>query len=126
MTGSGKTRSDWNAALLSDALAPLYAALLSNAAEHMGSSDQYWALWPSTKLPLPWAFLARQLYREVCARPKHIRWMCQGARHTPAVRHVGQHNCTTPQAGKGSSVAKEYLMSAISVCVCTWTFVLPS
>ncbi len=73
MTGSGKARSDWNAALLSDALAPLYAALLSNAAEQMGPIDQYWALWPSPQLPLPWAFLARQLYREVHARPNHVR-----------------------------------------------------
>jgi len=65
MTGSGKLRSDWNAALLKDALAPLYASLLAAAAGQMGACDRYWALWPAAQLPVPWALLAKQLYREV-------------------------------------------------------------
>ena len=65
MTGSGKMRSDWNAALLTDALAPLYASLLATAAGQMGACGQYWALWPAPQLPMPWVLLARQLYREV-------------------------------------------------------------
>ncbi len=65
MTGSGKLRSEWNTALLKDALAPLYASLLAAAAGQMGACDRYWALWPAAQLPMPWALLAKQLYREV-------------------------------------------------------------
>ena len=65
MTGSGKLRSEWNAALLKDALAPLYASLLAAAAGHMGACGRYWALWPAAQLPVPWVLLAKQLYREV-------------------------------------------------------------
>lgn len=65
MAGSGKARSDWNACLLGDALAPLYAGLLAAAAAKLGPCPQYWALWPSPQLAMPWALLSRQLYAEV-------------------------------------------------------------
>ena len=68
MTGSGKARSDWNACLLGDALAPLYSGLLAAAAVRLGPCAAFWALWPSPQLALPWALLTRQLYVEVRAR----------------------------------------------------------
>lgn len=67
MAGSGRARSEWNATLLSDALAPLYAGVLAAvAAEAAGRPGPgYWKLWPAVNLPMPWAILSKAMYKEV-------------------------------------------------------------
>ena len=39
MAGGGAARSEWNAALLEDAVAPAYAKLLATAAESLGMAE---------------------------------------------------------------------------------------
>ncbi|GMF38734.1 unnamed protein product [Phytophthora fragariaefolia] len=70
MTGDGKLRSEWNASLLVDAVAPAYLSFLMEAKAmcEVGSS-QYLSFFP-TKLPVgPWDVVALELFRIMKNRP---------------------------------------------------------
>jgi sacsin len=55
MTGGGKKRSEWNACLLEDVVAPVYARLLAAAAQLLGPTPAFYALFPTgAKLAEPW------------------------------------------------------------------------
>jgi len=70
MTGDGKLRSEWNANLLVDAVAPAYLTFLLEA-KSMSDVDlsQYLSFFP-TKLPAsPWDSIALELFRIMKNRP---------------------------------------------------------
>ena len=62
MTGTGELRSQWNLCLLKEVLAPAYAAALAAAAEQLGASTAYWALWPQAEAAQPWRSLVLSLF----------------------------------------------------------------
>lgn len=64
MTGDGKLRSEWNASLLSDAVAPAYLTFLLEAKRICGdNTSKYLSLFP-TKLPEgPWISVVQHLFR---------------------------------------------------------------
>lgn len=64
MTGDGKLRSEWNASLLSDAVAPAYLTFLLEAKRICGdNTTKYLSLFP-TKLPEgPWISVVQHLFR---------------------------------------------------------------
>ena len=91
----------------------------------MGPIDHYWALWPSPQLPLPWAFLARQLYREVHARPNRVCRMYYQALLPSAERFEWQRHCRTTLADEAGSIARAPMISADPTCVHIWSFAVP-
>eukprot|EP00884_Botryococcus_braunii_P020227 jgi/Botrbrau1/6889/Bobra.67_3s0008.1 len=72
MAGSGKLRSDWNLALIEDALAPTYARTLAAAAQDIGPCPAYYKLWPIGKPSGPWVSLQKQFYLQAAAHP--VMW----------------------------------------------------
>jgi sacsin len=73
MSGGGAARSEWNVALLEDAVAPAYAALLAAAATALGPSPSFYALFPTTSaLPAPFSLVLPPLYAAL-ARTKCLR-----------------------------------------------------
>ena len=55
MEGGGAARSEWNAALLEEAVAPAYAHLIAAAAAALGPSAAFYSLFPTgPALPAPW------------------------------------------------------------------------
>lgn len=73
MTGEGKLRSEWNASLLVDAVAPAYIAFLLAARELCGEDvAQYLALFP-TRLPAqPWEAIVHELFRRMKHHPVFV------------------------------------------------------
>ncbi|KAL3671864.1 hypothetical protein V7S43_002532 [Phytophthora oleae] len=70
MSGDGKLRSEWNANLLVDAVAPAYLTFLLEAkAMCQGGSSQYLSFFP-TKLPAgPWDSICLELFRIMKNQP---------------------------------------------------------
>ncbi|EQC38856.1 hypothetical protein SDRG_03814 [Saprolegnia diclina VS20] len=66
MTGEGRMRSEWNKALLVDAVAPTYLSLLLHV-QAMVSKDHYLALFPPQRPPSPWSAVVDTLYARVGA-----------------------------------------------------------
>ncbi|KXZ55127.1 hypothetical protein GPECTOR_3g279 [Gonium pectorale] len=64
MSGAGATRSSWNVALLTDALAPCYGRVLVAAAQHLGPCETLYRLLPSLDTPEPWSHLVQPLYAD--------------------------------------------------------------
>ena len=63
MAGGGAARSEWNTALLEDAVAPAYAHLVAAAANALGPTASYYAFFPtSPALPAPWSLVLPPLY----------------------------------------------------------------
>ena len=70
MAGEGRTRAEWNRALLEDVVAPTYARLLQRIAGTDGLApaqlEWYYSIWAkcasSGGLQEPWSSLARQVY----------------------------------------------------------------
>jgi hypothetical protein len=55
MTGDGRTRAQWNIALMKELIAPSYARLLVRLRDVLGFSDQYQRLWPNIRATsAPW------------------------------------------------------------------------
>ncbi|KAK9808692.1 hypothetical protein WJX72_002029 [[Myrmecia] bisecta] len=72
MAGGGKARSDWNVALLEDALAPALANMLVKVAQVLGPTPAYYRLWPTGHVAEPWAFLVQRLYGQASSLP--VAW----------------------------------------------------
>lgn len=62
MAGGGKVRSEWNACLLEDVIAPAYAHLLAVIAEQISSCDLFYSFWPTIVGVEPWSLMVRKLY----------------------------------------------------------------
>ncbi|KAE9129842.1 hypothetical protein PF010_g4058 [Phytophthora fragariae] len=84
MTGDGKLRSEWNASLLADAVAPAYLTFLLEAKEMCEvDSSQYLSFFP-TKLPAsPWDVIALELFRIMTNRPVFFSSTSQSVDNTP-------------------------------------------
>ena len=55
MTGDGKTRAEWNVALMTDVIAPSYLRLLLRARNLFKEfNSKYQSLWPTASLAMPW------------------------------------------------------------------------
>ncbi|OQS01509.1 hypothetical protein ACHHYP_00661 [Achlya hypogyna] len=80
MTGEGRKRSEWNKALLIDAVAPTYVALLVEAQQRV-SKEHYMALFPSVVPPGPWHLVVDTLYS--LARGKELVWCETQQRFVP-------------------------------------------
>lgn len=66
MAGDGKLRSDWNASLLSDAVAPAYLSFLLEARRVCGDDmAQYFSFFPSRLPSGPWATVVRSLFQRM-------------------------------------------------------------
>lgn len=65
MVGDGRMRAEWNMALLKDAIAPLYARLLSEAAASLGPCPDFYDLWPQAEPQESWGVMVQALYRRL-------------------------------------------------------------
>lgn len=60
MTGDGRTRAQWNIALMKELIAPSYARLLVRLRDALGYSAQYQRLWPNLRTTsAPWDEVVR-------------------------------------------------------------------
>jgi hypothetical protein len=60
MTGDGRTRAQWNIALMKELIAPSYARLLLRLRDALGYCAQYQALWPNIRATAaPWDEVVR-------------------------------------------------------------------
>ncbi|KAG7379423.1 hypothetical protein PHYPSEUDO_008661 [Phytophthora pseudosyringae] len=84
MSGDGKLRSEWNANLLVDAVAPAYLSFLLEAkAMCQGDPSQYLSFFP-TKLPSsPWDSITLELFRIMKNRPMFFVSTVQPMNSTP-------------------------------------------
>jgi sacsin len=70
MSGGGAARSEWNGALLADAVAPAYASLIAAAATSLGPRAAYYSLFPTnTSLPQPWSLVLSPLFAALSGLP---------------------------------------------------------
>jgi hypothetical protein len=69
MQGAGKSRSDWNEALLLDIVGPTYATLILEAREVFGYGQKFLDLFPLQIPALPWKRVAESLYKELSTKP---------------------------------------------------------
>ena len=69
LAGEGRTRAEWNKALLEGVVAPTYARLLLRLAATITpvQLDWYYSMWPSSAASEPWVSLARRVYIETHA-----------------------------------------------------------
>ncbi|GMF19999.1 unnamed protein product [Phytophthora lilii] len=83
MTGDGKLRSEWNANLLVDAVAPAYLTFLLEAKSMCGDSSQYLSFFP-TKLPAsPWDSIVLELFRIMKSQPVFFALATSGMNNAP-------------------------------------------
>ena len=70
MAGGGAARSEWNQALLEDACAPAYAKTLEAAAEQLGPTSAFYALFPTAPSHnAPWSLILPPLYSNLSRIP---------------------------------------------------------
>ena len=69
MAGSGKVRSEWNRALLSDAIAPFYGELLLLASRILGQGNRFYQLWPVETKGDVWKIVQRRVYHTIQEMP---------------------------------------------------------
>ena len=71
MAGEGRTRAEWNQALLEDVVAPTYARMLLRLAKTTGPEtlDWYYSIWPADTVAEPWLSLSRRVYVETLKMP---------------------------------------------------------
>ncbi|WCJ40041.1 Zinc finger C3HC4 type (RING finger) family protein [Euphorbia peplus] len=69
MDRSGKIRSVWNRLLLEDVVAPTFRQLLLGVQQFLGSTDSYYALWPSGSFEEPWSILVEHIYKKIDDAP---------------------------------------------------------
>lgn len=69
MDRSGKIRSIWNRLLLEDVVAPSFGKLLLSIRELLGSTKEYYSLWPIGSFEEPWTLLVEQIYRNIWDSP---------------------------------------------------------
>ncbi|EEY57113.1 uncharacterized protein PITG_10921 [Phytophthora infestans T30-4] len=70
MSGDGKLRSEWNANLLVDAVAPAYLAFLLEAkAMSQGDASQYLTFFPTNLPASPWDSVVLELFRIMKNKP---------------------------------------------------------
>jgi len=71
LAGEGRTRAQWNKALLEGVVAPTYARLLARLAKTVSpeSLGWYYSMWPSADIAQPWLSLAQRVLTEAHALP---------------------------------------------------------
>ncbi|KAL8483693.1 hypothetical protein ACS0TY_026393 [Phlomoides rotata] len=69
MDKSGKIRSIWNRLLLEDVVAPSFLKLLLSMRELLGSTKDYYSLWPIGSFEEPWALLVEHIYKMIWGSP---------------------------------------------------------
>lgn len=79
MSGSGKFRSDWNLAMLQDAVAPTFARLLLYASQVAGLTPAYTSLFPNLLPGQPWGSLVQSFYQKIAGLPI-VRTAAEGGR----------------------------------------------
>ena len=62
MSGDGRTRSEWNAALLRDIVAPCYVRVIEALARKWGPSQQFYDAWPLATLVDPWTTVKKRFF----------------------------------------------------------------
>ncbi|KAH6783246.1 zinc finger protein [Perilla frutescens var. hirtella] len=69
MDRSGKIRSMWNRLLLEDVVAPSFGKLLLSVQELLGSTKDYYSLWPIGSFEEPWTYLVEHIYGSIWDSP---------------------------------------------------------
>jgi hypothetical protein len=69
MDGAGRVRSDWNVAILKDAIAPSYIRLLLLASQRLGPAPDFFNLWPQTIPSAPWNNVTETLFQNISSQP---------------------------------------------------------
>lgn len=73
MTGEGKLRSEWNANLLADAVAPAYITFLAAARDICGDNvEKYFSLFPTRVPSQPWDNIVVELFHRMKDHPVFI------------------------------------------------------
>eukprot|EP00965_Chrysotila_dentata_P169361 5593060-Pleurochrysis_carterae.AAC.1 len=67
--GGGKVRSDWNVALLVDAVVPCYVLALLKARDQLDTFEDIYHLFPQAQPAEPWAAMVSALYRVLAQQP---------------------------------------------------------
>jgi len=86
MAGEGRTRAEWNQALLEDVVAPIYARMLLRLSKSVDAKQHeqlewYYSIWPADTVAEPWLSLSRRVYSETRNLPvlfSHVgagRWV---------------------------------------------------
>jgi hypothetical protein len=80
MSGDGALRSSWNVALITDILAPAYAAAVLAAGASLGPGDVFWRLFPTGDVPASVAARVSASHHSASrtARALQARWRHHG------------------------------------------------
>lgn len=95
MAGDGKLRSEWNASLLSDAVAPAYLTFLLEAKNICGNDmAQYFSFFPGQLPSGPWSTVVRSLFRIMESKPMFALSSVESAdAATSSRRYVAPKSC---------------------------------
>ncbi|OWZ18889.1 hypothetical protein PHMEG_0006950 [Phytophthora megakarya] len=97
MSGDGKLRSEWNASLLVDAVAPAYLTfLLAVKSLYQGNTSKYLSFFPSKLPSSPWDTIVLELFRIMRNRPMFFASTTQLTRHQSeeySVKSVPPSSC---------------------------------
>ena len=75
MTGDGRTRAEWNAALMRSVIAPSYLRLLCKLKQRLGYSEQYQSAWPTIEgVGAPWLYVVHTVL-QLCMT-EHLLFAC--------------------------------------------------
>ena len=70
MTGDGRTRAEWNAALMRSVIAPSYLRLLRKLKQRLGYSVQYQSAWPTLeRVGAPWLYVVHTVLQLCMTEP---------------------------------------------------------
>ena len=70
MTGDGRTRAEWNAALMRSTIAPSYLRLLRKLKQRLGYSVQYQSAWPTLEgVGAPWLHVVHTVLQLCMTEP---------------------------------------------------------
>ena len=85
MAGEGRTRAEWNQALLEDVVAPTYARLLLRLAQEADVEQLQWyySIWPADTVAEPWLSLSRRVYVHSLNLPLLYSYLGPGKWVTP-------------------------------------------
>lgn len=81
MDGDGRTRSQWNEALIRDVIAPSFVRCVEALAQKWGPCARYYDTWPRAVIEPPWSFAQACFYELIATRPvlwteASRRWVC--------------------------------------------------
>ncbi len=118
MTGDGAVRSQWNASLLEDIIAPCYVALVVAAAVTLGPGPAYYSLWPDgAAAKEPWTLVHSRFYAALADKPV-VHTAAGGG---PRGKFVAPRDCVVAvqeDMGAWAHARRALLSRAVSCAAC--------